>query len=91
MAHGALPTLFGFTGVALLLAAFILNLRRVLPADGVTYLVLNAVGAGLAAWSSWLIDFVPFVILEGTWAAAAVVGLVRALNRTRRFGGTDHS
>ena len=91
MLHGALPTLLGFTGVALLLAAFLLNVLRVLTADGLTYLVLNAVGAGLAAWSSWLIAFVPFVILEGTWAAVAVLAIVRRVYRAQHFGGADHS
>lgn len=91
MTHGALPTLLGFVGVALLLAAFLLNVLRVLRAEGAVYLALNAVGAGLAGWSSWLIGFMPFVILEATWAAVALFGLLRAARRTQRIGGTDHS
>lgn len=91
MTHGALPTLLGFAGVAILLAAFLLNVLRVLKADGVVYLALNAVGAGIAGWSSWLIGFMPFVILEGTWAAVALLGLLRAARQTQRIGGADHS
>jgi hypothetical protein len=90
VAHGALPTLLGFTGVALLLAAFLLNVLRVMRADGVPYLTLNAVGAALAGLSSWLIGFLPFVILEGTWAAVALGGLLRVAMRPRRIGGADH-
>jgi hypothetical protein len=90
VAHEAFPTLLGFTGVALLLAAFLLNVLRVLRADGVPYLALNAVGAALAGWSSWLIGFLPFVILEGTWAAGAIAGLLRIARQTRRIGGADH-
>lgn len=72
-----MSTVVGSLGVTLLLGAFVLNVARVLRADSVPYLALNAIGAGLAGWSAWLIDFMPFVILEGTWAAAAIVGLVR--------------
>jgi hypothetical protein len=39
--------------------------------------LLNFVGAALAGYSSYLIAFMPFVILEGVWAAVAGVGLLR--------------
>ncbi|MFN2645685.1 MAG: hypothetical protein ABR570_11880 [Burkholderiales bacterium] len=68
----------GAIGVALLLAAFLLNLLKVLRAEGFTYGVLNLVGAALACYSSYLIDFVPFVILEGVWTLAAAFALARA-------------
>ena len=71
----------GTAGVALLLGAFLLNLLKLLRADGVPYSILNLLGAGLACYSSYLIDFLPFVVLEGVWAAAAAVALARiALN-----------
>jgi len=69
--------LVGALGVTLMLAAFLLNLLRLMRADGYPYLTLNLVGAALACWSAWLISFVPFIVLEGTWAAAAGVGLAR--------------
>jgi hypothetical protein len=58
-------TLIGSVGVALLLAAFLLNLLRLLRSDGYPYTSLNLVGAGLACYSSYLINFLPFVVLEG--------------------------
>ena len=70
-------TWIGSTGVTLLLVAFVLNLLKVLSPDGRLYSVLNLVGAGLACWSSWLIQFMPFVVLEGVWALAAGVALSR--------------
>ena len=72
-----MATVIGTIGVALLLAAFILNLLHMLRADGFAYSVLNLVGAALACYSSWLIDFMPFVVLEGVWAAAAAYAMVR--------------
>ncbi|MEM8997698.1 MAG: hypothetical protein AAGF23_23145 [Acidobacteriota bacterium] len=71
----------GSAGVALLLLAFALNLTKKLPAGSKTYAALNAVGAGLACWASWLIGFMPFVILEGTWCVAALAALARSTAR----------
>jgi hypothetical protein len=64
-------------GVALILVAFVLNLAGVMDRDSRIYLTLNLVGAVLACLSSILITFIPFVILEAVWAAAALIGLMR--------------
>ena len=77
-------TIVGSAGVALLLLAFFLNLFRYLRADGTLYLLLNFVGAALACLSSYLIDFLPFVLLEGTWSAVAAVALGRNMLGVRR-------
>ena len=73
------PEFIGFVGVALLLIAFFLNLFRLLKADSLPYLGLNLIGAGLACASSYIIDFLPFVLLEGTWASVSAVALTRRL------------
>ena len=70
-------TLIGSVGVALLLGAFVLNLLKIMSADGYPYAGLNFVGAALACYSSWLIAFMPFVVLEGVWALAAGFALAR--------------
>ena len=67
----------GSLGVTLLLLAFALNLLKKLEADSVTYLVLNALGAGIACLSSYLIGFWPFVVLEGVWMVSSLVMLLR--------------
>jgi hypothetical protein len=51
--------------------------RSAWRADGLVYSLLNLVGAGLACYASWVISFIPFVVLEGVWAAAAAYALVR--------------
>ena len=78
------PEAFGFIGVTLLVIAFFLNLFRLLTAESNAYLGLNLVGAGLACASSYLIDFLPFVLLEGTWAIVAGVALMRKLTPIAR-------
>ena len=71
----------GTLGVAMLLLGFFLNLFGVLATRGRTYGVLNAVGAGLSCYASYLIGFIPFVILEATWSAVALAALIRPASR----------
>ena len=70
-------TVIGSAGVALLLLAFLLNVLRLMSAEGAAYAALNFVGAALACYSSWLISFMPFVVLEGVWALVAAFALAR--------------
>jgi hypothetical protein len=72
-------TLVGSFGVCLLLIAFILSLFRVISQDSHIYFWLNLAGAGLAAYASWLIHYIPFVVLECAWTLVAVAGLLKKL------------
>ncbi len=67
----------GSIGVALLLVAFGLNLFGRLGRRSQSYQLMNALGAGLACYASYLIGFLPFVVLEGTWSLVAVTALAR--------------
>jgi hypothetical protein len=87
MSSLSFPEFIGFAGVALLLIAFFLNLFKLLRADHFAYLALNMIGAGLACLSSYLIAFMPFVLLEGTWALVAAVALARNITR----GGSNRA
>ena len=75
--HDTAATWIGFVGVALLLVAFLLSLSKLMRMDGYAYSTLNFVGAALACYSSWLISFMPFVVLEGVWALVAAGAIVR--------------
>ena len=76
-----LPSLIGSIGVALLLLAFFASIRGFLSTSSRTYFALNAAGAALACLSSYLIGFLPFVILEGVWTIVALWELLRAPGR----------
>lgn len=75
--HMTLTDWTGFIGVALLLAAFMLNLLGLIQRDGLTYLLLNLVGAALACLASVLLNYLPFVILEGCWTLVSAYGLLK--------------
>ena len=76
----AVSSWIGSVGVALLLGAFFLNLFGWMKSDSRTYQALNVVGAGIACYASYLIDFLPFVVLEGTWSIVAVSAFIRKRN-----------
>jgi hypothetical protein len=69
--------LVGTLGVSLLLIAFALNLANKLSATSRTYLLLNIIGAGLAGLSSYMIQFWPFVVLEGVWTISSIYMLIK--------------
>jgi hypothetical protein len=77
MAYPGHATVIGLIGVSLLLIAFFLNLFKFLRPESYLYMTLNLVGGALACYSSYLINFAPFVLLEGTWAAVAAIGIAR--------------
>jgi hypothetical protein len=69
----------GFIGVTILLIAFFLNLANKLHKDSVLYILLNIIGAGIACFASILIQYVPFIILEGCWTMVSFAALIRLL------------
>ena len=73
--------ILGTTGVSMLLIAFFLNLFGLIRRSSFKYLLLNLAGGGLACYASYLIDFFPFVVLEGTWTVVALVGLMMMMRR----------
>lgn len=75
--------LIGTVGVAMLLGAFFLNLLGLMPAETRGYRLLNAIGAGMSCYASYLIGFIPFVILEAAWSTVAIVALAWPSASTR--------
>jgi len=71
----------GFAGVFILLIAFLLNLTGKMSKHGLVYILMNVAGAGLACVASWLINYIPFVILEGTWTLVSLFALINYLRK----------
>ncbi len=69
--------IIGTVGVGLILLAFFLSTARLMEGNGKSYYVLNVTGAALACYASLLINYWPFVILEGTWTLVSLYGLMR--------------
>ena len=71
-----LEIIIGSIGVGLLLVAFALNLFGILKFNSKLYVLLNFIGAYLSCYASVLINYFPFVVLEGTWAFVAFIRLI---------------
>ena len=72
-------------GVSILLIAFFLQSLKVIKAESVAYGILNLFGAAIAGYASWLISFMPFVILEAVWCIVAIYGLINLYIKRKRF------
>ena len=71
--------IMGTIGVGLILMAFFLSTARFILHNGKLYYVMNAIGAALACYASFLINYAPFVVLEGAWTIVSVYGLMRTM------------
>lgn len=71
--------IIGSIGVWLILFAYFLNTVNAFKKDKKLFYVLNIVGAALACYASFLIDYWPFVILEGVWTLVSIYGLMKTM------------
>ena len=67
----------GFVGVALILLAYVLNVSNKVSNTSYTFIVLNFIGASIACVASILLEYVPFIILEGIWAFISFISLLK--------------
>lgn len=68
----------GTVGVSLILIAYFCSTFKFMSADSHWFFALNATGAALACFASYLIAYWPFVILEGTWTVVSVIGFFKS-------------
>ena len=73
----------GFTGVLILLIAFLLNLSGKISKDELPYILMNVAGAALACLASYLIHYMPFVLLEGTWTIVSLFALLQYFRKNK--------
>lgn len=72
----------GTIGVGLILLAYFFNTFSLIPKEGKLFFSMNIVGAGLACYASFLINYVPFIILEGVWCIVSIAGFIKLLYKT---------
>lgn len=63
----------------MILIAYFLNIFSLIEKDGKLYFAMNILGASLACYASLLINYKPFIILEGTWAIVSIFGFLKVL------------
>lgn len=67
----------GFVGVFLILLAYILNVTNKITSKSLLFISLNLVGASIACLASILLNYIPFVILEGIWALISFLSIIK--------------
>lgn len=67
----------GFLGVGQILIAYVLNIMGKMETNHLLFILLNLFGAALACLASILMNYIPFIILEGVWTFASFIALIR--------------
>lgn len=73
--------IIGSIGVGIILIAYFLNIFSFIPKEGKFYFTLNIIGASIACYASILINYVPFIILEGTWGIVSFFALTQTFKK----------
>jgi hypothetical protein len=74
--------IIGTIGVGLILLAYFFNTFSLIPKEGYLFFGMNIIGAGLACYASFLINYIPFIILEGVWCAVSIAAFIKLLYKT---------
>ena len=73
--------IIGSVGVGLTLIAYFMSIFSLIKKDGILFYALNILGGGIACFASILIEYLPFIILEGTWTIISVAGLLKSIKK----------
>ncbi|MEJ1222974.1 CBU_0592 family membrane protein [Sediminicola sp. 1XM1-17] len=71
----------GAIGVFLILMGYFLNLRQLIKPTDLSYILLNLSGASIACFASLLLEYIPFIILEGIWALVSFMALINYIRK----------
>lgn len=71
----------GASGMSLLLIAFVLNLFKKIMQNSIVYNVFNIIGSALLVYYAYILNSIPFIILEAVWALFAFYKLIITLKK----------
>ena len=71
----------GFAGVFQILLAYVLNVIGKVGKNDLAFILLNLIGAGMACYASVLMNYIPFIVLEGIWAGVSLISLIKYFQR----------
>ena len=73
--------ILGAIGVGIILLAYFLSVFSWIKKEGILFYLMNIIGASIACITSYLINYIPFVILEGSWVIVSIVGLLKGIKK----------
>jgi hypothetical protein len=71
----------GFIGVFQILLAYILNVLEKIRSNDLSFILLNLIGASMACFASLLMQYIPFIILEGVWSVVSLISLIKYIRK----------
>lgn len=77
--------IIGSSGVFIVLVAYFLSILKVFSPTSTIYFFLNFLGAGIACYASYLINYIPFIILEATWSLVSLAAFIKSLKNEKNF------
>ena len=67
----------GSIGVFQILLAYFLNVTGKISTKELSFIYLNLIGASMACMASIILNYWPFIILEGVWALVSLYSLTK--------------
>lgn len=77
--------IIGSIGVGITLLAYFLSVFSLIQKEGALFFWMNILGSGIACFASVLIEFWPFVVLEGSWVIISIIGLVKSIKKPQEL------
>jgi hypothetical protein len=71
------PLIIGAIGGAIILLAYLLELFRHIDPYNKTFLTANIVGSALLVYYAYLLDSMPFLILNAVWVLGSIYELIK--------------
>lgn len=71
----------GFIGVFQILLAYCLNVIGKISNKHLVFILLNFIGASIACFASILLNYWPFIILEGIWAIVSLFSFLKSIKK----------
>ena len=71
----------GSIGVFQVLIAYFLNITGKISTNDLAFILLNLIGASMACLASVLLNYWPFIILEGVWALVSLYSLKKVFKK----------
>lgn len=71
------PLIFGAIGGAIILIAYLLELFQHIDPYNKLFLAANIIGSALLVYYAYLLDSIPFLILNAAWVLGSIYELIK--------------
>jgi len=80
----SIELIIGITGMLVILAAFVLNLFKIITQDKITYCILNIIGSILLGINAYFINSIPFLVLQIVWILFSAYKIIIIIKKSEK-------